>query len=59
MRAIAGAILFLAAVVALAVGWVAEAVGKSSYGFDMLGLVAGLVMGGLGLLSDFARPGPN
>jgi hypothetical protein len=58
MRAVAGSILFLAAAIALAGGWIAEALGKSNYGFGMLGLVAALVMGGLGLavlLSDFAR----
>jgi hypothetical protein len=58
MRAVAGAILFLAAAVALAGGWVAEALGRSNYGFGMLGLVAALAMGGLGLavlLSDYVR----
>ena len=58
MRAVAGAILFLAAAVALAGGLVAEAIGKSNYGFGMFGLVAALVMGGLGLavlLSDYVR----
>jgi hypothetical protein len=58
MRALAGSILFLAAAVALAGGWIAEAIGKSNYGFGMLGVVAALVMGGLGLavlISDYAR----
>jgi hypothetical protein len=57
MRAIADSILFLAAAVALAGSWIAEALGKSTYGFDSLGMAAGLVMGGLGmavLLSDYA-----
>jgi hypothetical protein len=58
MRAIAGAILFLAAAVALAGGWIAEALGKSNYGFGVLGLLAALVMGLLGLavlISDYGR----
>jgi len=58
MRAVAGSILFLAAAIALSGGWIAEALGKSNYGFGMLGLFAALVMGGLGLavlLSEFAR----
>jgi len=58
MRAIAGSILFLAASIALAGGWIAEAISKSNYGFGSLGVGAGLVMGGLGLavlLSDYAK----
>jgi hypothetical protein len=58
MRTLASSILFLAAAVALAGGWIAEAIGKSNYGFGMLGLVAALVMGGLGLtvlLGDYTR----
>jgi hypothetical protein len=58
MRALAGSILFLAAAVALSGGWIAEAIAKSNYGFGMLGVIAALVMGGLGLavlLSDFVR----
>jgi hypothetical protein len=58
MRAVAGAILFLAAAVALAGAWIAEAIGKSNYGFGVLGLFSALVMGTLGLavlLTDYAR----
>jgi hypothetical protein len=58
MRAIAGSILFLAAAVALAGGWIAEAIGKSSYGFGVLGMFAALVMGAIGmavLVSDYAK----
>ena len=58
MRAIAGAIMFLAAALALAGGWIAEALGKSNYGFGMLGVMAALVFGALGLavlLSDYSK----
>jgi hypothetical protein len=58
MRAIAGAIMFLAAAVALAGGWISEALGKSNYGFGMLGVMAALVFGIIGtavLLSDFTQ----
>ena len=57
MRALAGAIMFLASAIALAGGLIAEATGKSSYGFGMMGILGALVIGGLGfavLLSDYA-----
>ncbi|HJZ59346.1 MAG TPA: hypothetical protein VKE74_30655 [Gemmataceae bacterium] len=58
MRALAGSILFLAAAIALTGGLVAEAVGKSNYGYGTIGMFAAVVMGGLGLavlLSEYAR----
>jgi hypothetical protein len=57
MRALAGSILFLAASVVLAGGWIAEAIAKAkNYGFGMMAVMAALLMGGLGLailLSDY------
>lgn len=51
MKTVAGAILFLAAAVALAGGLIAEAIGKSNYGFGTLGILAAVVMGGLGFVA--------
>jgi hypothetical protein len=50
MRTLAGSILFLAASVALAGGLIAQALDKSgSLTYGMVGVLAGLVMGILGL----------
>jgi hypothetical protein len=53
MRTVAGSILFLAASICLAGGLVAEAIGKSNYGFGTIGVIAALMVGTLGLFTLF------